>query len=115
MAKARIEAMVVQDDTIFGEANAAMIAQRARKQRLVALGSRGFAEAGGTIGFGSLETELYRRGADFVDKISKGTKPGDLPIEQATRFELVLNVPSARAIGVTFPLAVMLRADRVIQ
>jgi len=115
MAKARIEAMVVQDDTIFQEANAAAIAQRALKQRLVSLGSRGFAEAGGTAGFGSVETELYRRGAYFVDRILKGAKPADLPIEQATRFELVLNLPSARAVGIVFPPSVMLRAERVIQ
>jgi putative tryptophan/tyrosine transport system substrate-binding protein len=114
MAKARIDAMVVQDDTLFGEANAATIAQRALKQRLVALGSRGFAEAGGTAGFGSVETELYRRGAYFVARILKGARPAELPIEQATRFELVLNLSSARAVGVVFPPSVMLRAERVI-
>jgi putative tryptophan/tyrosine transport system substrate-binding protein len=114
MANAGVDAMVVQDDTIFGEAHAAAIAQRARRHKLLALGNRGFAEAGGTAGFGSVETDLYRRGAYFVGRILKGATPDELPIEQATRFELVLNLSSARAIGMVFPQALMLRAERVI-
>jgi len=115
IAKARSDAMVVQDDTIFGEANAAAIAQLAQRHRLPSLGSKGFAEAGGLVGYGSLEAEMYRRGAHFVDRILRGAKPGDLPIEQATRFELVLNASTARSIGITFPQAVVLRADRLIE
>jgi len=114
MAKGRVDALVVQDDTIFGETNAKAIAELAARQRLLAVGSKGFAEAGGTIGYGRTD-ELYRRGAYFVDRILKGAKPGDLPIEQATRFELVINMKIAKAIGIKIPQSVMLRADQVIE
>jgi putative ABC transport system substrate-binding protein len=115
IAKARIHAMVIQDDTIFGEGNSSAIAELAARQRLLAAGSRGFAEAGGTIGYGRSDSELYRRGAYFVDRILKGAKPGDLPIEQAARFELVINLKIAKALGIKVPPSVMLRADRVIE
>jgi putative ABC transport system substrate-binding protein len=115
VAKWRVDAMVIQDDTIFGEANANAIAELAARHRLLAVGSREFARAGGTIGYGRTDSELYRRGAYFVDRILKGAKPGDLPIEQATRFELVLNIKSAQALGIRIPQSVMLRADSVIE
>ena len=115
MAKKRIDAMVIQDDTIFGEANASAIAELAARQRLLAIGSIGFADAGGTIGYGRTDADLYRRGAYFVDRILKGAKPGDLPIEQATRFELVINMKIAKALGIKIPQSVLLRADRVIE
>jgi putative ABC transport system substrate-binding protein len=115
VAKGRVDAMVIQDDTMFGEANANAIAELAARQRLLAVGGIGFAEAGGTIGYGRTNPELYRRGAYFVDRILKGAKPGDLPIEQATRFELVINMRIAKALGIKIPQSVMLRADRVIE
>ena len=114
MAKGRVDALVVQDDTIFSDANAKAIAELAARQRLLAVGSNGFAEAGGTIGYGRTD-ELYRRGAYFVDRILKGAKPGDLPIEQAARFELVINMGIAKALGIKIPQSVLLRADRVIE
>ena len=82
---------------------------------MVSVGSNALAEAGGTIGYGGTHFELYRRGAYFVDRILKGAKPADLPIEQATRFELVLNAKAARALGLRIPAAMALRADRVIE
>jgi putative ABC transport system substrate-binding protein len=115
IAKGRVHAMVIQDDTLFGEGNASAIAELAARQRLLAVGSNGFAEAGGTIGYGRTDSELYRRGAYFVDRILKGAKPGDLPIEQATKFELVINMRIAKALGIKIPQSVMLRADRVIE
>jgi putative ABC transport system substrate-binding protein len=115
MAKGRVDALVVQDDTIFGEANARAIAELAARQRLLAVGSNGFAEVGGTIGYGRTDAELYRRGAYFVDRILKGAKPGDLPIEQATKFELVINMRIAKALGIKIPQSVLLRAGRVIE
>jgi len=115
MAKERVDAIVLQDDTLFGDANAKVIAQLAGRQRLTAVGSVGFAEAGGTIGYGRSDSELYRRGAYFVDRILKGTRPADLPIEQATRFELLINMKSVEALGIKVPQSVRLRADRVIE
>ncbi len=115
MAKGRVHAIAIQDDTLFGETNAKAIAKLATRQRLLAVGSNEFARAGGTIGYGRTDSELYRRGAYFVDRILKGAKPGDLPIEQATKFELVINLKSAKALGVKVPHSVMIRADRVIE
>lgn len=115
MARARVYAMVIQDDTIFGEGNAGTIAELAARQQILAVGGDGFADAGGMIDYGRTDSELYRRGAYFVDRILKGANPGDLPIEQATRFELVINMKIAKALGIQIPQSVMLRADRVIE
>ena len=74
-----------------------------------------YVEAGGLISYGSSFTDNFRRAAAYVDKIFKGAKPGDLPIEQPTKFELVVNMKTAKAIGVTFPEAFMVRVERVIE
>lgn len=67
------------------------------------------------MSYGGTDAELYRRGAYFVDRILKGAKPGDLPIEQATRFELVIDVKTTKALGVKIPESILLRADKVIK
>lgn len=114
MAKERINAIVVQDDTLFA-AHAKDIVDLAAKQRLASIGDKGLAEAGALIGYGRMELELYRRGAYFVDRILKGAAPGTLPIEQATRFQLLLNTRTAHTLGIKFPESVLLRADNVIK
>jgi putative tryptophan/tyrosine transport system substrate-binding protein len=74
-----------------------------------------FARAGGLVAYSSSVTEQFRRSAVYVDKILHGAKPGDLPIEQPTKFELVINVKAAKALGLIIPKDVLLRADEVIQ
>ena len=91
------------------------IADLAAKQRFSSIGFTEFAEAGGLIGYGANYLELWRRAAYFVDKILKGAKPADLPVEQPTKFELVINMKTAKALGIKFPNSILLRADRVIE
>ncbi len=76
---------------------------------------REFAEAGGLITYGPSQLDLYRRAATYVDKILKGAKPSELPVQQPTKFELVVNLKTAKALGLTIPQSIMIRADEVIQ
>jgi putative ABC transport system substrate-binding protein len=88
----------------------------ALKQRLPAMGrGREFADAGCLMSYGENLEEMYRRVATYVDKIFKGVKPADLPVEQATKLELVINLKTAKALGLTIPQSLLLRTDEVIQ
>ena len=77
--------------------------------------SRSFVEAGGLISYGADPGELYRRAATYADRILKGTKPADLPIDQATNIELAINLKTAHALSITIPPPVLFRADHVVQ
>ena len=76
---------------------------------------REFAEAGGLMSYGANFADLFRRTADFVDKILRGTKPSEIPVEQPTRFELIINMKTAKALGLDIPTTVLARADEVIE
>jgi putative ABC transport system substrate-binding protein len=98
------------------QANGKTIAELATKYRLPAFYAAGeYVDDGGLIGLGVSYPDLYRRAATYVDKILKGAKAGDLPIEQATKLELVINLKTAKALDIAIPYSVLLRADRVIE
>jgi putative ABC transport system substrate-binding protein len=113
--KQRAGALVVGLDALTW-ANHRPIVDLAAKHRLPAMyGGREFVDAGGLIAYGVSYPHLYHRAASFVDKILKGAKPADLPVEQPTKFELVINLKSAKALGLTIPPSLLGRADEIIQ
>ena len=114
MAQHQVDAVVVSADPILNASGRA-IADLAIRQRLPAASGLEFAESGGLFGYGPSVNELWGRAPRFVDKILKGANPGDLPVEQATKFELVINLKTARALGLAIPQSLLLRADEVIQ
>lgn len=94
----------------------AAIAALAVKHRLPTIGgARRFAEAGGLLAYGASSVDLWRRAAGHVDRILKGAKPAELPIERPTKFELVINMQTAKALGLTIPQSLLVRADEIIQ
>ena len=111
----RADALVVVIDAIT-QANQQRIVDLAMKHRLPAIySSREFVDAGGLISYGVSYPDLYRRAATYVDKILKGTKPSDLPVVQPTKFELVINLKTAKALGIEVPPTLLARADEVIE
>lgn len=108
------DALIVFDDGLF-YAEAARIGSLASRSRLPVMGGNSvIAEAGCLASYGANRLDLVRRSALFVDKILKGASPGDLPVEQASKFDLIINVKAAKALGIAIPSAVLLRADKVI-
>jgi len=115
MKKKRPDALIVEPDNIF-YFHSKRIVDFATKSRLPAVFThREFADAGGLVVYGANYSALFRRAAIYVDKILKGAKPADLPVEQPTKFELVINLKTAKALGLTIPQSLLLRADEVIQ
>jgi putative ABC transport system substrate-binding protein len=115
LSRDRVGALLVLTDAIFYSMRGRIV-EYAAKSRLPAMyWGREFADDGGLMSYGPNTNELFRRSALYVDKILKGTKPADLPVEQPTKFELVINLKTAKQIGLTIPPNVLARADKVIK
>jgi putative ABC transport system substrate-binding protein len=115
VSRAHAQALYVIDDTLFVNRRA-MLVKLASKARLPSFyGFRLYVDEGGLMSYGSNFADQLRRSAGYVDKILKGAKPGDLPIEQPTKFELVVNLKTAKALGITIPQSILVRADEVIK
>jgi putative ABC transport system substrate-binding protein len=113
---ARSRALGQLSSPLFDSALAKRIADFSVKHRLPAISMfRRFADVGGLMAYGPNQREYYKRLSVYVDKILKGAKPADLPIEQPTKFELIINLKAARALGLTLPAALLRRADQLIE
>jgi putative ABC transport system substrate-binding protein len=113
-ARAQVEALVVIDEGLY-IANVRRVAELSLKHQLPGIGFTEYADAGGLLAYGVNFPHVWRQSMVMVDKILKGAKPADLPIQQATRFDLVINLKTAKALGLTIPPSLLLRADQVIQ
>jgi putative tryptophan/tyrosine transport system substrate-binding protein len=114
VAAKRVDAVIFSEEPMQ-LINATALVDIAMRHRLPSIGPLEFVPAGVLMAYGVNFPELYRRAAAFVDKILKGARPADLPIEQATRFDLVMNLKSARALGLTIPGPLVQRADKVLE
>ena len=113
--QARSQALIVKNNSLTYELRAAII-ETSRRLRIPDIyEARELVAAGGLVSYGPSATELYRQAAGYVERIFKGTKAADLPVQQPTKLELVLNLKTAKAIGLTIPQSLLLQADEVIQ
>jgi putative ABC transport system substrate-binding protein len=107
--------LIVQRDSVLFANRPRLLAQVAANRLPAIYGAREFAENGGLMSYGPDLADMYRRAAYLIDQILRGAKPSELPVEQATRFELVINLKTAKTLGLTIPQSLLLRADRVIE
>jgi len=115
IAKERPDAFIVLADRVFLHDRARIVDFAARNRLPAVYPYRELVEAGGLMSFGPNYADMHRRAATYVDKILKGAKPGDLPVEQPTKFELIINLKTAKVLGLAIPQSLLLRADEVIQ
>jgi putative ABC transport system substrate-binding protein len=114
-ASRRVDGLLVGIEAVT-QANRRLIADMAQRQRLPTIFASGeFVETGGLMSYGVSYPDFYRRAAGLVEKIFKGTKAGDLPVEQPTKFEMIINLKTAKAIHLTIPESFLLRAQQVIE
>jgi putative tryptophan/tyrosine transport system substrate-binding protein len=115
MTRGKVGGFIVMRDALLNQ-QTRQIAELALKNRLLSIAAiPEFAEAGGLMSYGADNIELFRRAATYVDKILKGAKPGDLPVEQPTKFELLINGKTAKALGLKIPPSLLISADKVIE
>ena len=115
MARERVGALFVVTDPVFVPHRARLVGLAAKSRLPSIFTQRADVEAGGLMSYGPNFADMYRRAATYVDKILRGAKPADLPVEQPTTFELVINLKTAKTLGLTIPRSVLTRADEVIQ
>jgi putative ABC transport system substrate-binding protein len=115
IAEERPDALLVSQDAVTMQQRNEIINFAIQKRLPSMFQEKGWAVAGGLMSYGENLPSMYRRAAYFVDRIFKGAKPADLPVEQATKFDMVLNLRTAKAIGFTFPDSILVLADEVIE
>ena len=114
LAKERNEALIVLEDGLF-LANASHVAELALRNQLPSIGFREYCEGGGLVGYGVDFPHIWRQSMVLVDKILNGAKPADLPVQQATKFEFIINLKTAKALGIEVPSTLYVRADQVME
>jgi putative tryptophan/tyrosine transport system substrate-binding protein len=112
---ARVQALIVLTDAVLYSQRGRIVALAAANRLPAMYFFREFVQEGGLVSYAPSDTDLFRRAATYVDKVLKGTKPGDLPVEQPTKFELVINLKTAKALGLDVPPTLLARADEVIE
>ena len=115
MSQAGAQAIVIMEHSMFARARQRLAAMALQRKLPTMSGGRHFVEAGSLIGYGAFPRELCQRSAGLVDRIVKGAKPADLPVQLADRFYLVVNLKTAKALGLTIPPSMLARADQVIE
>jgi putative ABC transport system substrate-binding protein len=115
MTRARADALTVLTTPVFGTERRRLVDLAAKNRLPTVFPFREYVDAGGLMSYGPSLADMFRRAATYVDKILKGAKPGDLPVEQPTKFEFVVNHKTAKALGLTIPQSVLARADQVIE
>jgi putative ABC transport system substrate-binding protein len=115
MRRTRASALTLLPSAVFYSERRRLVDLAAKNQLAAVYTTREFVDAGGLMSYGPNIADLFRRAATYVDRILKGAQPGDLPVEQPTKFELVINLKAAKALGLMIPQSVLARADYVIE